>query len=80
MLGISLLRHVRQQAEVVWPGLSIEQLMEELQQIQQYLLLYPTQGEKGPNRVATVLSKQSLTQQALADALHLEHLCSTPRG
>lgn len=80
MLGISLLRYVRQQTEAAWPGLSTEQLIEELQQIQQYLLLYPTQGEKGPNRVATVLSKQSLTQQALAQALQLEQLCSTPRG
>lgn len=80
MLGISLLRHVRQQADTVWPGLSTEKLIEELQQIQQYLLLYPTQGEKGPNRIATVLSKQSLTQQLLAEALQLETLCSTPRG
>lgn len=74
MLGISLLRSIRQQAETVWPGLSTEQLIEELRQIQQYLLLYPPQGDKGPNRVATVLSKQSLAQQALADALHLEQL------
>lgn len=74
MLGISLLRYVRQQAETVWPGLSTEQLIEELRQIQQYLLLYPPQGDKGPNRVATVLSKRSLAQQALTDALHLEEL------
>jgi transposase len=74
MLGISLLRYVRQQADTVWPGLSTEQLIEELRQIQQYLLLYPPQGDKGPNRVATVLSKQSLAQQALADVLHLEEL------
>jgi transposase len=80
LLGISLLRYVRQQAETVWPGLSTEMLIEELQQIQQYLLRYPTQGEKGPHRVATVLSKQSLTQQLLAEVLHLEELCSTPRG
>lgn len=79
-LGISLLRYVRQQAETAWPGLSTETLIEELQQIEQYLLLYPRQGEKGPQRVATVLTKQSLTQQLLAQALHLEDLCSTPRG
>ena len=80
MLGISLLRYVRHQADTVWPGLSTETLIEELQQIQQYLLLYPPQGDKGPNRVATVLSKQSLPQQLLAETLHLETLCSTPRG
>lgn len=80
MLGISLLRYVHKQASAVWPGLSVEQLIDELQQIQQFHLLYPAQGDKGPNRVATVLSKQSLTQQTLADALGLEQLCSTPRG
>jgi len=74
LLGISLLRFVRQQADAVWPGLSTEKLIEELRQIQQYMLLYPPQGQKGPNRVATVLSKQSLTQQLLAEALHLEQL------
>ena len=67
-------------AEAVWPGLSIEQLLDELRNIQQFVLLYPPQGEKGPNRVATVLSKQTLTQQALAAALGLEGLCSTQRG
>ena len=80
LLGVSLLRYIRQQAETVWPGLSTETLIEELRQIQQYSLLFPPQGEKGPNRVATVLSKQSLPQQLLSDALHLDSLCSTPRG
>jgi transposase len=80
LLGISLLRWVQQRAEAVWPGLSTEQLIDELQQIQQFHLLYPAQGEKGPNRVATVLSKQSLTQQSLAETLGLDRLCSTPRG
>jgi transposase len=80
LLGISLLRYVHRQARTVWPDLSTEQLIEELQQIQQFHLLYPAQGEKGPNRVATVLSKQSLTQQSLAETLGLDQLCSTPRG
>jgi hypothetical protein len=52
---------------------------EELQ-IQQFVLLYPPQGEKGPNRVATVLSKQTLPQQSLADVLNLDQLRSTLRG
>ena len=57
-----------------------EQLLEELRQIQQFVLLYPAQGEKGPNRVATVLSKQTLTQQALAKTLGLDQLHITQRG
>ncbi len=78
MLGISLLQHIRKQADSAWPGLTIEQLLEQLQQIQQYTLLYPPQGDKGPNRVATVLSKQTLVQQRLAQELGLDQLCSTP--
>jgi hypothetical protein len=38
----------------------MEQLLEELQQMQQFVLLYPPQGEKGPNRVTTVIFKQTL--------------------
>jgi transposase len=80
MLGISLLQCVRRQAEPAWPGLSTEQLLDQLKQIQKYNLLYPPQGEKGPNRLATVLSKQSLIQQALSKALGLDQLGSTQRG
>ncbi len=80
MLGISLLQYVRRQAVQAWPGLSTEELLEQLRQIQRYTLLYPPQGEKGPNRVATVLSKQSLTQQRLAQVLGLDQLGSTQRG
>jgi len=77
MLGISLLQYVHRKAEAVWPGLSMEHLIEELKQIQQFALLYPPQGEKGPNRVATVLSKQTLAQQSLAEVLGLTTLRST---
>jgi transposase len=80
MLGISLLQHLHKQAQVAWNGISMEQLLEELQQIQQFVLLYPPQGDKGPNRVATILSKQTLTQQALAQTLGLDHLHITQRG
>ena len=80
MLGISLLQYLHKKAEAVWPGLSIEQLLDELRHIQQFVLLYPPQGEKGPNRVATVLSKQTLPQQSIADALGLDGLRSTQRG
>ena len=77
MLGVSLLQYLHRQSQALWPGLSVEQLLEELRQIQQYQLLYPPQGEKGPNRVATVVSKQSLAQQALCSGLGLDGLRST---
>jgi len=80
MLGISLLQYVHKQAQAAWNGISMEQLLEELRQIQQFILLYPPQGEKGPNRIATVLSKQTLPQQALAKTLGLDQLHITPRG
>ena len=79
MLGISLLQFVHKKSHAVWPGLSIDQLLDELRQIQQFVLLYPSQGEKGPNRIATVLSKQTLPQQSLAEALGLDTLRSTQR-
>jgi transposase len=77
MLGISLLQYVHKQAQAAWEGISVEQLLEELQQIQQFVLLYPPQGQKGPNRVSTVLSKQTLAQQSLAQTLGLDQLRST---
>jgi transposase len=80
MLGISLLQHLHKQAQAAWNGISIEQLLEELRHIQQFVLLYPPQGQKGPNRAATVLSKQTLPQQALAKTLGLDQLHITPRG
>jgi transposase len=80
MLGISLLQSIHKQSRSVWPGLSMEQLIDELSQIQQFVLLYPAQGEKGPHRTATVLSKQTLAQQSLAEALGLNELRSTLRG
>jgi len=77
LLGTSLLQHVHKQAQTAWDGISMEQLLEELQQIQQFVLLYPPQGDKGPNRVTLVLSKQTLAQQSLAQTLGLDQLCST---
>src|SRR6266699_1751999 len=59
MLGISLLQHLHKQAQGAWDGISMEQLLEELGQIQQFVLLYPPQGEKGPNRIATVDRKST---------------------
>jgi hypothetical protein len=39
MLGISLLQYVHQQAKAAWADLSVEQLLEELEQIKQFVLL-----------------------------------------
>jgi transposase len=78
MLGISLLKTLQHEAQRAWPGLSVEQLLEELREIQQVVLLYPPQGEKGPCRTATVLTKQSLTQQLLVTTLGLDRLGITP--
>jgi len=70
LLGISSLQYVHLQAKTFRTDLSVEKLIEELQQIQQFVLLYPRQGEKGPDRSAYVLSKRTLAQQALAKALN----------
>ncbi|HXO30905.1 MAG TPA: IS1634 family transposase [Candidatus Acidoferrales bacterium] len=76
MLGISLLQYVHQQAKAAWADLSVEQLLEELEQIKQFVLLYPPQGEKGPPRTAYVLSQQTLAQQALVETLGLAAMAS----
>ena len=80
MFGISLLQYLHKQAEAVWPGLSMEELIEQLRQIQQFQLLYPPQGKKGPPRAATILSKQTLPQQCLAQALELDQLTASQRS
>lgn len=74
MLGISLLNSLHAQVLKVCPQITIEQLQTDLNQIQQFVLLYPPQGEKGPYRTATVQSKLTLTQQILAQALALDQL------
>jgi transposase len=79
MLGISLLKYIHKQAQAAWPGLSMENLLGELRQIQQFILLYPPQGEKGPHRAAVVLSKQTIPQQQLAQILGLDQLRITPK-
>ena len=80
MLGISLLQYIYKKAQAAWAGLSMEQLLEELRQIQQFALLYPPQSEKGLNRVALVLSKQTLAQQSLAKELGLDTLRAAKEG
>jgi hypothetical protein len=79
MLGVALLKYIHKQAQSPWPGLSLEQLLQELRQIQQFVLLYPSQGEKGPPRAAIVRSKQTFPQQALAKTLGLEDLAKPKR-
>lgn len=80
MLGISLLQYIYKKAQTAWAGLSMEQLLEELRQIQQFALLYPPQSENGLNRVALVLSKQTLAQQSLAKELGLDTLRAPKEG
>src|SRR5271165_3174858 len=79
LLGLSLLHYVRRQAQAFWPSITIEDLQKELEQIQQFVLLYPAQGA-GPYRTATVVSTQSLIQKGLAETLGLQQFGSTPRG
>ena len=43
----------------------MKKLIDELGQIEQYHLLYPARGAKGPGRVATVLSKQSIPRHSV---------------
>jgi len=74
MLGISLLQYIHNQSMTAWPGLSMDQLLDELRQIQQFTLLYPPQGEKGPQRAVVVQSKRTLPQQLLAKTLGLDEL------
>src|SRR5712691_7508903 len=79
MLGISMLKYIHRQAQPAWPGLSMENLLDELRQIQQFILPYPPQGMKGPHRAAVVLSKQTIPQQQLARVLGLDQLRITPK-
>jgi transposase len=74
LLGVSLLQTVYRAAQAAWVGLSMERLLDELGRIQEVVLLYPPQGESGPPRAATVLSTQTLPQQALVKTLGLDQL------
>lgn len=74
MVGISLLQYLYKQAQTTWPGLSMEQMLDQLRQIEQFVLLYPRQGEKGPQRAAVVQSKQTFPQQQLARVFGLDEL------
>jgi transposase len=78
LLGLSLLHWTLRQAQAFWPPLTVERLQEELEQIQQFVLLYPALGG-GPPRTATVVARQSLVQKGLIDTLGLEQLANTPR-
>lgn len=74
MLGISLLNYLRRQAQEVCPQITMEQMLSELGQIEQYVLLYPPQGKKGPCRTVTVQKKLTLTQKMLFERLGLDRL------
>ncbi len=80
MLGISLLSYLHAQSPKVCPQITVEQMKAELEEIYEFVLLYPPQGEKGPYRTATVQSNQTLTQQMLSEALGLRELTLTRVG
>jgi hypothetical protein len=79
LLGLSLLHYVHRQAQSFWPSITVEKLQEKLEQIQQFVLLYPAQGA-GPYRTATVTSTRSLIQKGLTETLGLQQLGNTPSG
>src|ERR1700751_4316452 len=74
MLGISLLKYIHKQSHSAWPGLTMEQMLDELRQIQPFVLLYPPQREKGTQPAAVMRSKQTFPQQQLAKILGLDDL------
>jgi transposase len=79
LLGISLLNYLHAQVQKTCPQITVEQLKDELQDILQFVLLYPPQGDKGPYRTATIQSKLNLTQSLLADAIGLDSLISVKK-
>ena len=72
MLGISLLQSPHRRAETIWPELSMEQFIKELGEINEEQILYPSLGKTGTPRVAQVLKKETLVQQALVKGLELD--------
>ena len=83
MLGVSLLQQVRQCAAKDRPGLSMEELKQQLAGSSRSSCCIRRQGQKGPTRVASIASKQNLAQQAFVQALDFEELIGRlgkPRG
>ena len=80
MLGISLLHYTHRQAQAARPGLSLEELCQQLRTIQQFELLYAPADKRAKPRVATVASQMSLVQKALAEALQLDRCLTADEG
>ncbi|NWG14764.1 MAG: hypothetical protein HXY20_14660 [Acidobacteria bacterium] len=80
MLGVSLLNYLRLKAERVCPRITMEQMLAELGQIEQYVVLYPRLGERGPYRTVTVQKKLTLTQKMLSEHLGLDRLAKDRVG
>ena len=82
MLGISLLQYVHRQAKAAWSDLSMEQLLEELQQIQQLVVFFSRRGQKGsPFSGLPMFYRSKLSaRRALAKALKLDELQNYHRG
>ena len=77
MLAVSLAQFMYKPVREIWPEVSLELLLEELQEIKQFVLTYPSASEQEPGRVATVLSEQTLLQQALAQVTGIDKLETT---
>jgi transposase len=69
MLGISLLQYLHRESRNVWLGLSVEQFLEELRQIQQFVLLYPPLVTRDP-----IVSPQCYPSKPLLNKLSLNRL------
>jgi transposase len=80
MLGISLMNYLHSRVQNACPQITVEQLKSELEDITQYVLLYPPQGDRGPCRTATIQNKLTLTQNLLADAIGLGTLTPPKAG
>lgn len=74
MLGVTLLNYVRHQIGSAAGDLTLERMIEELDQIRQVLLFYPPQGGRGPARTARVQTPDNITQQILLRSLRLDSL------
>jgi hypothetical protein len=70
---------VHAQVQKTCQQITVEQLKNELQDILQFVFLYPPQGDKGPYRTATIQSKLNLNQSLLAGAIGLDSLISVQK-
>ena len=78
MLGVSLLHYLHRKAQADWAELTPEELCEELRQVKQIDVRFPSDRKGAKPRVVTVMSSQSPEQKALAEALKIDQLIPDP--